>query len=198
MAEQLHPPAYRHGPRWSYRHTPPPTKRNGFATAALVLGIAATVPALMPITSFFAIMLGSVALLFALLSLPQASKGLSIPALVLSVLVAMLGYFGASRFFDMIDDSATESPALVAKPGQFGDGTFLLGKDIPAGVYRSAGAAPSLIAHCHWERLSDLEGGRPSITKEGYAAKNEPVVIQAQSGDKALRFNGCMPFERVR
>jgi hypothetical protein len=75
----------------------PPTRRNGFGITALALSLIGLLLCLMPITGFLGFILGLLAVLFGALALGrvrrgQASKGLTITALILAVVTTIAGF----------------------------------------------------------------------------------------------------------
>jgi hypothetical protein len=115
------------GPGWAPMGAtappPEPTKRNGFTITALALSLVGLVFALMPITGFLGFGAGLLAVLFALLAVGrwrrgQASKGLTIAALVLAILTTVAGFFSMKMFFDIVDGfgRSDSPPAAVGAP----------------------------------------------------------------------------------
>ena len=68
----------------------------------------------------------------------------------------------------------------------FGDGTWIVGKDIKPGTYRAA--APG--GDCYWERQKDFSGGLNSIIANGLATGG-PIVVTIEGSDKGFSSNGC-------
>lgn len=96
-------PAYSPPPAdWSPQR---PEPKNGFGITALVAAMVGIVPGLMPITSFFAVMFGVVAVLFGLLGLGRVRRGvatnrrLTWTGTIVGVLVIALGIWGITLFF---------------------------------------------------------------------------------------------------
>lgn len=92
--------------------------------------------------------------------------------------------------------------AVVAKPtavpgppvpraNQIGDGTWLVGREIKPGVYRST--AGKL---CYWERLSGLSGEYVDLIMNG-GFRNGPTLVEVLSTDYAFGSQGCGTWERV-
>lgn len=73
---------------------------------------------------------------------------------------------------------------------QFGDGTWVVGKDIEPGVYRSSGQG----SWCYWERLSGLSGEFGDIIANG--APDGPAVVEIESSDAAFSSQGCKSWTR--
>jgi hypothetical protein len=77
----------------------------------------------------------------------------------------------------------------TATANGFTDGTWIVGKDIRPGKYRSTGTA------CIWERLSSLTGGSDALLDYGDSAV--PVVVTIKPTDKAFESTGCGPWVKV-
>jgi hypothetical protein len=77
----------------------------------------------------------------------------------------------------------------------FGDGSWLVGVEIPAGTYKSAGPTPSVIPVCMWQRLSGTGGTLDEIITSDVS--QGPAVITIEPTDKAVKFSGCKEFVKV-
>lgn len=93
--------------------------------------------------------------------------------------------------------AATPSPLPPPPPVPAGpattirkDGTYLIGKDLAPGTYRSEGGSS-----CYWERDSDLTGGIGSIISNGLGAGQQIVTILPT--DKAFKTKRCGNWELV-
>jgi hypothetical protein len=102
---------------------PEPPKRNAFGITALALALVGLVFCLMPITGIIGFGAGLLALLFGLLAFGrmrrgQASRGLTITALVLAVITTIAGFFAMKTFFDIVDGigRSDSPPAAVGAP----------------------------------------------------------------------------------
>lgn len=82
----------------------------------------------------------------------------------------------------------TGARATVAKNSFEGDGTYVVGSDISAGVYR-ASASPG----CYWARLSSLDTS--DIIDNDNA--DGPVVIEVLPTDKAVTVTRCATFRKA-
>jgi hypothetical protein len=71
------------------------------------------------------------------------------------------------------------------------DGTFLVGTDIVAGTYSSAGPVGS--GRCYWKRLSSLNSS--DIIDSAMSSK--PQVVQIDPSDKAFKTDGCQPWQKT-
>lgn len=80
----------------------------------------------------------------------------------------------------------------VPKGGIPGDGTFLVGKDIEAGTYRSEGKNKY---GCYWARLSDTTGEGDAIIANGNA--EGPAIVKIAAGDKAFQTTDCKPWKKI-
>lgn len=74
----------------------------------------------------------------------------------------------------------------------FSDGTYLVGSDIKAGLYRTSGQGDG--AGCYWERMKDFKGSMYSILDNGNI--DGPTVVQVYSGDKAFQVSGGCTWRR--
>jgi hypothetical protein len=79
--------------------------------------------------------------------------------------------------------TTTKAKPAPAGPS-FGDGTYLIGKDIPAGIYRTKGDDG-----CYWEREHDLKGSLDSIAVNDNSEGQ--VVVQILATDAAFKSDGC-------
>lgn len=68
------------------------------------------------------------------------------------------------------------------------DGVYLVGSDIKAGTYKTAGGDT-----CYWARLSDLSGN--GIINNGVGSGQQVVTVSAS--DKAFETRGCGVWSRV-
>ncbi|MFD3931006.1 hypothetical protein [Streptomyces sp. NPDC058614] len=88
-------------------------------------------------------------------------------------------------------DSTGEGPA-----DEFaGDGTFVVGQDIEAGIYRSAGPQGGLDPYCSWQRLSGTSGEAGDIIAANATKGRTTVTIAAT--DKAFTTTGCKSWQKV-
>jgi len=74
---------------------------------------------------------------------------------------------------------------------QYGDGQYEVGKDIPAGRYKTAGPEEDAFSFCYWERTRDTSGGFGSIIA------NETVKGQGYATLKTgeyFKTSGCKPW----
>lgn len=102
-------------------------------------------------------------------------------ALSAAILGLMITFTGAS-FADV--------PAPV---GGIGEGTWVVGSDIPAGTYRTAGP---LADNCYFARLKDTSGDFASIIVNG--TPPGPTTLTIKPKDGAFLTSGCQPWVRVK
>lgn len=67
----------------------------------------------------------------------------------------------------------------------FSDGTYIVGKDIQPGTYRTRKGSPS----CYWERMADLTGGADSTLANDNT--DYPAVVTITATDKAFKSERC-------
>ncbi len=95
-------------------------------------------------------------------------------------------------------DTTTQknAPKTPAKPATFGDGTYLVGDDLPAGTYRSAGAAEGMFQLCSWSiKASDEQSARiVDIGTAGELTDRQRVKLKA---GQEFETNGCAPWTRA-
>jgi hypothetical protein len=100
--------------------------------------------------------------------------------------------------------TVTETKTVTAKPTKKptpkvatipGDGTFVVGDDIKAGTYKTAGAADSAIPNCYWARLKGTSGDFEDIITNGNG--EGPTTITIASSDGAFQTNGCKDWKKV-
>lgn len=86
-------------------------------------------------------------------------------------------------------------PAKPAVPTSFGDGTFLVGKDIQPGVYSVT--VPSDSNGCYWERDKDLNGGLNSILANDDLNPGAHGTINVRKSDYAVTSNDCGTWKKA-
>lgn len=84
--------------------------------------------------------------------------------------------------------TGTAANQAAASPGPFGRGLYIVGTDIQAGTYRTAGGAG-----CYWARLSSLS--TTSIIDNSASSSPQTVVIQPS--DQAFQVLGNCTFSRA-
>jgi hypothetical protein len=81
-------------------------------------------------------------------------------------------------------------PPAPATPGVHKDGTFLVGKELTPGTYRTDGGSG-----CYWARLSGLTGDLEDILSNNFGGGQQVVTILPS--DKAFKTNSCGSWELV-
>lgn len=106
----------------------PPAPKNGLGTASLVLGIIGLIFAVIPVVGlFFAIPLGTLALIFGAVGVVRASKGkatnkgVSIAGLVLGVLTFVMAIIMTSAVYAATDNAVTDSDSTTGTATDAGD-----------------------------------------------------------------------------
>jgi hypothetical protein len=94
-------------------------------------------------------------------------------------------------------DSPSPSPTpKKTKPAgpatTFGDGQWLVGRDIKAGTYRTAGPEDGGLGICYWERAKDASGEFDSIITNG--TPKGPANLTVNNGEY-VESNGCQPWQ---
>lgn len=90
----------------------------------------------------------------------------------------------------------TTTAAVPAGPKtSFGDGQYLVGKDITAGQYRATVPADSPL--CYWEREKDTSGNPGSIIANGTGGPGTSVIVTVAKGDAAFKVSGCGNWTKV-
>ena len=138
----------------------------------------------------------------------EAGDGLATAGLVLGYL-ALAGTIGllvlsaavAASFKSTAPDFGRDylptasSPALpTTTNGGITDGTYVIGTDMPAGTYRTAGPANGLGA-CVWQRLANTSGDFNAAIAQNVTAG--PDVVTVAPTDKAFTTTGCQSWSKV-
>ncbi|HEY3894277.1 MAG TPA: hypothetical protein VGL88_02805 [Pseudonocardiaceae bacterium] len=88
-------------------------------------------------------------------------------------------------------------PAPAARPGNlatsFGEGKFVVGKDISPGTYRTAGKSGEL--DCYWARLTNTGGATNSIIANNLGPG--PVTVTISRDDGAFQTRWCSTWTKV-
>jgi hypothetical protein len=74
------------------------------------------------------------------------------------------------------------------------DGTYLVGKEIVPGQYRSAGGSGGR-SDCYWERLSGLGGRNADIIANDGADGQK--IVEILPTDVAFKSSHCQPWEKI-
>ena len=98
----------------------------------------------------------------------------------------------ASFFLASMTVSVGPGPAVAATPKNTipGSGTYLVGKDFQAGVYRSVGNST-----CYWERAKDAGGTSAGIIANDIGSGQRLVYVRVT--DKAFTTSRCSTWNRV-
>ncbi|OIK01491.1 hypothetical protein [Streptomyces colonosanans] len=78
-------------------------------------------------------------------------------------------------------------------PAFGGDGSYVVGKDIQPGTYRTADNSDS--DGCYWERAKDASGEFDSILANDNVTGTSYVTVKAS--DKVFKTNGCKDWQTV-
>jgi len=80
------------------------------------------------------------------------------------------------------------SPTITDVPVNIGDGTYLVGTDIPAGTYKTDGQG-GLSGSCGWSRNKSDGGAAGDIIKNYFGSG--PAVVNARAGEVLVLSLGC-------
>jgi hypothetical protein len=86
--------------------------------------------------------------------------------------------------------TAPETPEPAPEPPGFGDGTYLIGTDIPPGRYRADGASS-----CSWQRLSDLTGDYDAVL--AWEFPDGQAYVEVLPTDVAFATDDCGTWSRT-
>jgi hypothetical protein len=105
--------------------------------------------------------------------------------------------FGDVDFHGSLGAEPPASPvvavAVVDEPindGSFGDGTFVVGAELPAGTYRTAASTES----CYWARLSGFGGELDDIKANDIG--DGPRVVTIDASDRGFKSSRCMKWTK--
>ncbi|WDM17278.1 hypothetical protein J3S85_14715 [Streptomyces lavenduligriseus] len=92
----------------------------------------------------------------------------------------------------------TVTPKPAKDPGPAasvaGDGMYLVGEDMNAGTYKTAGPADSAIPNCYWARLKDASGEFDAIITNGNAQGQTRVTVRK---GEYFQTSGCETWKKV-
>ncbi|MDV9176507.1 hypothetical protein R6V09_41075 [Streptomyces sp. W16] len=92
--------------------------------------------------------------------------------------------------------TGSSDTAQSARPGEIpGDGTYVVGKDIKPGTYRTSGPQGGLVTNCYWARLSSTSGDLRDIIANGNT-QGQTIVTIAPT-DKAFTTTGCKRWTKA-
>ena len=99
--------------------------------------------------------------------------------------VVLLG--GSGALGPGIDSLAVCQPPPPPPPApvRFGDGTYRIGTDVPAGTYRTRSPAEG----CYWERLSGFSGELSDVKANEFS--NDVQIVTIDPSDAGFRTDGC-------
>lgn len=198
-------------------HQPAPQPKNGFGVTSLVLGIVGAVFAIIPVVGVIAWPMVIIGLIFGVLAILRARKGVAtnqgvaiagtaLSGLGLALCIIWAAAFGAAvantpagslppaPAMPNVDGApATPGPAEAPAPGTIpGDGTFVVGTEVQPGTYRTAG--PNGF-NCYYARMADTSGELTSVITNGNASG--PTTITIAEGDGAFQSSGCQTWTKV-
>ena len=137
----------------------------------------------------------------------ESGEGLAVAGLILgylalaaTALVVVVSVAVAASFTHtpepIMPSVGVANPTLyggTATPG-FTDGTYVIGTDMPAGTYRTAGPADGLGA-CVWQRLANTSGEFTASIAQNVTAG--PDVVTVAPTDRAFTTTGCQAWSKV-
>lgn len=92
--------------------------------------------------------------------------------------------------------AADKAPAPAGPHARVGQGSYLVGKDIAAGVYRTAGPVPSDVPQCSWARSKGADGEQPDSTIARGTSRG-PTRVTVNNGE-TFETHGCKEWTQVR
>jgi hypothetical protein len=84
-------------------------------------------------------------------------------------------------------------PTPLPKTTMETDGTYRIGTDIEAGIYRSGGRSAQGESDCYWARLNSLN---PTDIINN-SISNDPQVVAIKPGDVAFLTHSCQPWKKT-
>lgn len=87
----------------------------------------------------------------------------------------------------------SKKPAAPKAPKGYGDGDYVVGQDIPAGTYESAGASNELLDVC---AITTDPPGETTMPQVKSANKGERIIITLKSKDGTVTVQGCEPLKK--
>jgi hypothetical protein len=190
----------------------PVAPRNGFGVTALVLGIVGAVFSWVPVLG---LILAVLAVVFGALGYARARKGqatnsgMAIAGLVLGIIAFLIQIIifaavgGAanqvSKDLHTLPAPFPPNAAVPARPAQsgplanFGDGTYVVGKEVLPGTYKTTGSANGF--PCYWARLKDTSGDFNAIITNGNPTG--PTTVTISQSDGAFQTVGCNTWQKV-
>ncbi|MFE6526945.1 hypothetical protein [Streptomyces sp. NPDC057794] len=90
------------------------------------------------------------------------------------------------------DEPGTVEPE---SPSGVGPGTHEVGKDMPAGTYRTAGPSDSDLPNCYWARMEDASGELDAIIANGNP--EGPTTVTVNAGEY-FQTSGCSNWIKAK
>ena len=119
-----------------------------------------------------------------------------LPGLILLMAAAALG-LGYWLGLNNAADTPPLPPELKAeeerwlKGGKlFGDGIYVVGSDIAAGIYRTKGEGTSLYG-CRWQRLAGFAAEQDNLIASYVEDQGMATIVEIESSDKGFKTEGC-------
>lgn len=90
-------------------------------------------------------------------------------------------------------ETAAATPSKAPAAAEYSDGDYVVGEDIPAGTYTSAGASPGAFELCMITTQGD---GGNNWGQLKSANADERIIITLNASDHVLTVSGCEPLKR--
>lgn len=87
----------------------------------------------------------------------------------------------------------TNPPTPSGPVTSFGPGTYVVGTDIVAGTYKTAGSASD--SPCYWARLRNTSGELSAIITNGNP--EGPTTVTISKSDGAFETSGCQQWHKI-
>jgi hypothetical protein len=193
-------------------YTPPapivtPAKFSGLAWSSLILGIIGVVFSAVPIFDVVTMLAAIVGIVLGGIALFGSRKILAASGVALCVLAVVFTALVMNSFSSTVGKAVGPAPSLLppAAPVEpptasgpataIGAGTYVVGSDIVAGTYKTAGPAAGSFG-CYWARLKDTSGEFAAIITNGGA--QGPTTVTISGSDGAFQTSGCNTWTKVR
>ncbi|MGW0663184.1 hypothetical protein [Streptodolium elevatio] len=91
---------------------------------------------------------------------------------------------------------AASAPPAASGPARSvqGEGQYLVGEEMEAGTYKTAGPAGGVFPNCYWARLKDASGEFGAIIANGNV--QGPTRVTVRKGEY-FETNGCHTWDKV-
>lgn len=96
------------------------------------------------------------------------------------------------------DTTAAPTSAMAAPAGPattIDPGTYVVGKDVQAGSYRTTGPSDSSLPNCYWARLKDTSGDATAVIANGLPGG--PTTVTISKSDGAFQTMGCATWKKT-